>query len=99
VAVYVDDAIWDWQGLKWCHLLADTEEELHRFAQLCSPRGFCAGVVRAIDAVEQALKIYGPPVYVRHEIVHNRYRRREPEGQGRDLRRGARRDSRRPTRR
>ncbi|MGU9981737.1 4-hydroxy-3-methylbut-2-enyl diphosphate reductase [Phreatobacter sp. HK31-P] len=40
---------------------------------LCSPRGFCAGVVRAIDAVEQALKIYGPPVYVRHEIVHNRF--------------------------
>ena len=40
---------------------------------LCSPRGFCAGVVRAIDAVEQALKIYGPPVYVRHEIVHNKY--------------------------
>ena len=40
---------------------------------LCSPRGFCAGVVRAIDAVEQALKLYGPPVYVRHEIVHNRY--------------------------
>ena len=40
---------------------------------LCAPRGFCAGVVRAIDAVEQALKQYGPPVYVRHEIVHNRY--------------------------
>ncbi len=40
---------------------------------LCSPRGFCAGVVRAIDSVEQALRIYGPPVYVRHEIVHNRY--------------------------
>jgi len=40
---------------------------------LCSPRGFCAGVVRAIDAVERALAVYGPPVYVRHEIVHNRY--------------------------
>jgi 4-hydroxy-3-methylbut-2-enyl diphosphate reductase len=40
---------------------------------LCSPRGFCAGVVRAIDSVEQALKRHGPPVYVRHEIVHNRY--------------------------
>ncbi len=40
---------------------------------LCAPRGFCAGVVRAIDAVEQALRTYGPPVYVRHEIVHNRY--------------------------
>src|ERR1700710_3250942 len=40
---------------------------------LCSPRGFCAGVVRAIDSVEQALKRYGAPVYVRHEIVHNRF--------------------------
>ena len=40
---------------------------------LCSPRGFCAGVVRAIDTVERALAIYGRPVYVRHEIVHNRY--------------------------
>lgn len=41
--------------------------------RLCAPRGFCAGVVRAIDAVEEALKRYGAPVYVRHEIVHNRY--------------------------
>jgi 4-hydroxy-3-methylbut-2-enyl diphosphate reductase len=40
---------------------------------LCAPRGFCAGVVRAIDAVEQALRLYGAPVYVRHEIVHNKY--------------------------
>src|SRR5690349_6771946 len=40
---------------------------------LCSPRGFCAGVVRAIESVEQALARYGSPVYVRHEIVHNRY--------------------------
>jgi len=40
---------------------------------LCSPRGFCAGVVRAIESVERALRIYGAPVYVRHEIVHNRY--------------------------
>lgn len=40
---------------------------------LAAPRGFCAGVVRAIDAVERALQIYGPPVYVRHEIVHNKY--------------------------
>jgi 4-hydroxy-3-methylbut-2-enyl diphosphate reductase len=40
---------------------------------LCSPRGFCAGVVRAIDTVERALQLYGPPVYVRHEIVHNKY--------------------------
>ena len=40
---------------------------------LCAPRGFCAGVVRAIDVVEEALRKYGAPVYVRHEIVHNRF--------------------------
>ena len=39
---------------------------------LAQPRGFCAGVERAIEIVEEALKIYGPPVYVRHEIVHNK---------------------------
>ena len=40
---------------------------------LCAPRGFCAGVDRAIQIVELALEKFGPPVYVRHEIVHNRY--------------------------
>ncbi len=40
---------------------------------LAAPRGFCAGVVRAIEIVERALELYGKPVYVRHEIVHNRY--------------------------
>jgi len=40
---------------------------------LAQPRGFCAGVVRAIDIVERALEKYGEPVYVRHEIVHNRH--------------------------
>ena len=39
---------------------------------LVRPRGFCAGVERAIEIVERALQIYGPPVYVRHEIVHNK---------------------------
>lgn len=39
---------------------------------LAQPRGFCAGVERAIDIVEKALALYGPPVYVRHEIVHNK---------------------------
>ncbi|HEY1244197.1 MAG TPA: 4-hydroxy-3-methylbut-2-enyl diphosphate reductase, partial [Hyphomicrobiaceae bacterium] len=39
---------------------------------LAAPRGFCAGVDRAIKIVELALKRFGPPVYVRHEIVHNR---------------------------
>lgn len=40
---------------------------------LAAPRGFCAGVDRAIAIVEQALALYGPPIYVRHEIVHNRW--------------------------
>ena len=40
---------------------------------LAAPRGFCAGVVRAIDIVERALELHGKPVYVRHEIVHNKY--------------------------
>lgn len=40
---------------------------------LARPRGFCAGVVRAVEIVERALAQYGPPVYVRHEIVHNKH--------------------------
>lgn len=40
---------------------------------LASPRGFCAGVDRAIEIVERALELLGPPIYVRHEIVHNRF--------------------------
>jgi 4-hydroxy-3-methylbut-2-enyl diphosphate reductase len=40
---------------------------------LANPRGFCAGVERAIDIVERALEQYGAPIYVRHEIVHNKY--------------------------
>lgn len=40
---------------------------------LCAPRGFCAGVDRAIQIVEKSLEKYGAPVYVRHEIVHNKY--------------------------
>ena len=40
---------------------------------LLSPRGFCAGVVRAIDVVKIALDLYGAPIYVRKEIVHNRH--------------------------
>ena len=40
---------------------------------LAQPRGFCAGVDRAIEIVERALKVYGAPIYVRHEIVHNTY--------------------------
>ena len=40
---------------------------------LANPRGFCAGVDRAISIVDRALEIYGAPIYVRHEVVHNRY--------------------------
>ena len=40
---------------------------------LANPRGFCAGVDRAISIVELALEIHGAPIYVRHEVVHNRF--------------------------
>lgn len=40
---------------------------------LANPRGFCAGVDRAIDIVERAIELFGKPIYVRHEVVHNRY--------------------------
>jgi len=49
---------------------------------MASPRGFCAGVVRAIDIVERALDLYGAPVYVRHEIVHNRHVVEQLRGKG-----------------
>jgi 4-hydroxy-3-methylbut-2-enyl diphosphate reductase len=49
---------------------------------LASPRGFCAGVDRAIEIVEAALRRFGPPVYVRHEIVHNRHVVEELRKQG-----------------
>ncbi|MGK5092245.1 4-hydroxy-3-methylbut-2-enyl diphosphate reductase [Deltaproteobacteria bacterium TL4] len=48
-------------------ILKSSQLKLH----LASPRGFCAGVDRAITIVEKALALYGPPIYVRHEIVHN----------------------------
>jgi len=49
---------------------------------LASPRGFCAGVDRAIEIVERALALYGPPVYVLHEIVHNRHVLEDFRGRG-----------------
>src|SRR5579863_3975346 len=54
---------------EWCHVHNGRPMEVF----LAQPRGFCAGVVRAIEIVERALEKYGPPVYVRHEIVHNKY--------------------------
>jgi 4-hydroxy-3-methylbut-2-enyl diphosphate reductase len=51
-------------------------------AVLARPRGFCAGVIRAIDVVELALKVYGAPVYILHEIVHNQKVLRDLEADG-----------------
>ena len=52
---------------------ASSDPRLPLQLRIAAPRGFCAGVDRAIEIVERALEKYGPPVYVRHEIVHNRY--------------------------
>ncbi len=60
---------------------------------LLKPRGFCAGVVRAIDVVKIALDLYGPPVYVRKEIVHNKHVVEELRAAGRSLCRGTRRSA------
>src|ERR671926_1461551 len=49
---------------------------------LASPRGYCAGVERAVETVEKALDLYGPPVYVRKQIVHNLHVVRELEARG-----------------
>ncbi len=49
---------------------------------LANPRGFCAGVDRAIDIVERAITLFGAPIYVRHEVVHNRYVVDDLKGKG-----------------
>src|SRR5213080_3518261 len=49
---------------------------------LASPRGYCAGVERAVETVEKALELYGPPVYVRKQIVHNLHVVRDLEARG-----------------
>lgn len=53
--------------------MTDTERTSSLIVRLAAPRGFCAGVERAIRTVEEALALHGAPVYVRHEIVHNRH--------------------------
>src|ERR1700681_1223402 len=53
------------------HTAANTGTDKKMY--VLKPRGFCAGVVRAIDVVKIALDLYGPPVYVRKEIVHNKH--------------------------
>jgi hypothetical protein len=52
---------------------------------LAGPRGFCAGVERAILMVEESIKKYGGPIYVRHEIVHNKYVVEDLKVKGKDL--------------
>lgn len=77
MAVYVDDPIWDWQGLKWCHLLADTEDELHRFARLMGvPRSIYQGPPKTsaphydLTGFERKKAIaMGAVACTRHEIV------------------------------
>jgi len=59
-----------------------TSTENGKTLLLLKPRGFCAGVVRAIDIVRIALEAFGPPIYVRKEIVHNRYVVEELQGKG-----------------
>ena len=59
-----------------------TESGAEKVVYLLKPRGFCAGVVRAIDIVELALRVYGPPIYVRREIVHNRFVVQDLAGRG-----------------
>src|SRR5688572_12938112 len=64
------------QHLTWpgtASICSDMQTRPQLDITLCAPRGFCAGVDRAIQIVELALKKYGAPVYVRHAIVHNKY--------------------------
>ena len=61
--------------------MSETPSE-EKVVYLLTPRGFCAGVVRAIDIVELAIEVYGPPIYVRREIVHNRHVVEDLSGRG-----------------
>ncbi|MDR5876187.1 4-hydroxy-3-methylbut-2-enyl diphosphate reductase [Halomonas sp. CUBES01] len=57
-------------------MLSESQSQQHTHPieiKLANPRGFCAGVDRAIDIVNRALDVFGPPIYVRHEVVHNRF--------------------------
>jgi 4-hydroxy-3-methylbut-2-enyl diphosphate reductase len=58
------------------------DERVVRKVLLASPRGYCAGVERAVETVEKALELYGPPVYVRKQIVHNLHVVRDLEARG-----------------
>ena len=56
------------------------ENFMHLF--LATPRGFCAGVVRAIEIVEKSLEVFGSPIYIKHQIVHNKYVVQDLENKG-----------------
>jgi 4-hydroxy-3-methylbut-2-en-1-yl diphosphate reductase len=62
--------------------MSATAQSRPRRVLLASPRGYCAGVDRAVQTVEEALELYGPPVYVRKEIVHNKHVVAELAGRG-----------------
>src|SRR5215471_6383651 len=64
---------WPASERAWPHCILMTHAKKLLTILLASPRGFCAGVERAIQIVERAIERYGRPVYVRHEIVHNRF--------------------------
>ena len=78
--------------------LSATRERPPLTVYLAAPRGFCAGVDRAIQIVELALEKYGAPVYVRHEIVHNQFVVDSLRDERRHFCGGAGRDSRIPMR-
>jgi len=67
-------------GRSGMHSMTETNES--KTILLLKPRGFCAGVVRAIDIVRIALETFGPPIYVRKEIVHNKYVVEDLKGKG-----------------
>lgn len=69
MAIYVDDAIWHWQGLKWCHLLADDTDELHRFAaRLGIKRTSFQSPPKVLTPRVQAVAMGAVPCN-RHEII------------------------------
>ena len=72
----------DQTEIKAAHQGSDALQGRSLKVLLAGPRGFCAGVDRAIRVVEEAIRRYGAPVYVRHEIVHNRTVVEELEAQG-----------------
>src|SRR5258708_40041801 len=69
---------WQIRPLLWalpvfCWMRCSKDGENLMQILLANPRGFCAGVDRAIDIVERAVTLFGAPIYVRHEVVHNKY--------------------------